>query len=75
MWCSGVAEVLHLHVQGGAQLGEGNRVGEVVQEANGGCAGAKAPVIPKERGRGEGRGCKGGKWEDEASQKLREVSA
>lgn len=56
MWCSGVAEVLHLHVQGGAQLGEGNRVGEVVQEAYGGCAGAKAPVIPKERGRGEEKG-------------------
>lgn len=35
--------------------------GEVVQERYGGCAGAKAPVIPEERGRGEGWGCKGGR--------------
>lgn len=37
----GVAEVLHLHVQGGAQLGEGNGVGEVVQEAYGGAQGLR----------------------------------
>lgn len=57
-----VTEVLHLLVQVGLSLQKVTGVGEVVQEGYGECAGARAPVIPEERGGGEGRGCKGERW-------------